>query len=145
MLTVLDIIIYSNVQTESYVCIFRHTHVMTLSVRLMHLHIQTKLYTYTCKYTYPYIYTFMNLYLGNRSALASNFCVIIHCLEVSCKEDPITNLHATHQQKVNYSSNFQPLHWGNPANSWTVSHTFTCICIVFQAWKWRYTVSRHDW
>ena len=26
-------------------------------------------------------------YLRNRSALAVNCCVIIHCLEVSCKED----------------------------------------------------------
>ena len=32
--------------------------------------------------------------LGNRSALALNCCVIIHCLEVtqvSCKEDQITS------------------------------------------------------
>ena len=27
--------------------------------------------------------------VGNRSALAVNCCVIIHCLEVSCKEDQI--------------------------------------------------------
>ena len=31
------------------------------------------------------------LYLRNRSALAVNCCVIIHCLEVSCKEDQITS------------------------------------------------------
>ena len=30
-------------------------------------------------------------YLRNRSALAVNCCVIIHCLEVSCKEDQITS------------------------------------------------------
>ena len=30
-------------------------------------------------------------YLRNRSALAVNCCVIIHCLEVSCKEDHITS------------------------------------------------------
>ena len=30
------------------------------------------------------------LKLRNRSALAVNCCVIIHCLEVSCKEDQIT-------------------------------------------------------
>ena len=29
--------------------------------------------------------------LRNRSALAVNCCVIIHCLEVSCKEDQITS------------------------------------------------------
>ena len=28
----------------------------------------------------------------NRSALAVNCCVIIHCLEVSCKEDQITSV-----------------------------------------------------
>ena len=28
--------------------------------------------------------------LRNRSALAVNCCIIIHCLEVSCKEDQIT-------------------------------------------------------
>ena len=32
-----------------------------------------------------------NAYLRNRSALAVNCCVIIHCLEVSCKEDQITS------------------------------------------------------
>ena len=31
------------------------------------------------------------IYLRNRSALAVNCCVIIHCLEVSCKEDQITS------------------------------------------------------
>ena len=31
------------------------------------------------------------LYLRNRSAPAVNCCVIIHCLEVSCKEDQITS------------------------------------------------------
>ena len=31
------------------------------------------------------------LYLRNRSALAVNCCVIIHCLEVSCKEDQSTS------------------------------------------------------
>ena len=30
-------------------------------------------------------------YLRNRPALAVNCCVIIHCLEVSCKEDQITS------------------------------------------------------
>ena len=32
-------------------------------------------------------------YLRNRSALAVNCWVIIHCLEVSCKEDQITSAH----------------------------------------------------
>ena len=31
------------------------------------------------------------LELRNRSALAVNCCVIIHCLEFSCKEDQITS------------------------------------------------------
>ena len=31
------------------------------------------------------------VYLRNRSALAVNCCVIIHCLEFSCKEDQITS------------------------------------------------------
>ena len=35
-------------------------------------------------------HTTKSLYLRNRSALAVN-CVIIHCLEVSCKEDQITS------------------------------------------------------
>ena len=30
--------------------------------------------------------------LRNRSALAVNCCVLIHCLEVSCKEDQITRV-----------------------------------------------------
>ena len=30
--------------------------------------------------------------LRNRSALAVNFCVMIHCLEVSCKEDQIMSV-----------------------------------------------------
>ena len=29
--------------------------------------------------------------IKNRSALAVNCCVIIHCLELSCKEDQITS------------------------------------------------------
>ena len=33
----------------------------------------------------------VGIYLRNRSALAVNCCVIIHCLEVSCKEDQITS------------------------------------------------------
>ena len=32
-----------------------------------------------------------DLYLRDRSALAMNCCIIIHCLEVSCKEDQITS------------------------------------------------------
>ena len=31
------------------------------------------------------------MYFRNRSALAVNCCVIIHCLEVGCKEDQITS------------------------------------------------------
>ena len=31
------------------------------------------------------------LQLRNRSVLAMNCCVIIHCVEVSCKEDQITS------------------------------------------------------
>ena len=34
----------------------------------------------------------IKLYLRNRSAPAVNCCVIIHCLEVSCKEDQISRL-----------------------------------------------------
>ena len=30
--------------------------------------------------------------LRNRSALAVNCCIIIHCLEVSCKEDQVTSM-----------------------------------------------------
>ena len=30
-------------------------------------------------------------YLRNRSALAVNCCIIVHCLDVSCKEDQITS------------------------------------------------------
>ena len=50
------------------------------------------------------------LYLRNRSAPAVNCWVIIHCLEVSCKEDQVTRalrviyLHTTDQQTVNYYS-----------------------------------------
>ena len=32
-----------------------------------------------------------DIWLRNRSALAVNCCIIIHCLEVSCKEDQITS------------------------------------------------------
>ena len=32
-----------------------------------------------------------SIYLRNRSPLAVNSCVIIHCLEISCKEDQITS------------------------------------------------------
>ena len=37
----------------------------------------------------PYVEVDMECYLRNRSALAVNCCVKIHCLEVSCKEDQI--------------------------------------------------------
>ena len=33
----------------------------------------------------------LTIHLRNRSAPAVNCCVIIHCLEVSCKEDQITS------------------------------------------------------
>ena len=36
-------------------------------------------------------YIACSLKLRNRSALAVNCCVIIHCLEVSCKGDQITS------------------------------------------------------
>ena len=39
--------------------------------------------------------TFPNMelfYLRNRSALAVSCCVLIHCLEVRCKEDQITSV-----------------------------------------------------
>ena len=48
--------------------------------------------------------------LRNRLALAVNCCVIIHCLEVSCKEDQIASaqlviyLRTTDRQAVNYYS-----------------------------------------
>ena len=35
--------------------------------------------------------------------------------------------------KSSTSFNFPQLHPGNPANSWIVSHIFTCICYVFSA------------
>ena len=43
-------------------------------------------------------------YLINRSALTVNCCIIIHCLEVSCKEDQITviYLRTADRQTVNY-------------------------------------------
>ena len=34
---------------------------------------------------------YSNVFLRNRSAPTANCCVIIHCLEVSCKEDQITS------------------------------------------------------
>ena len=40
-------------------------------------------------YMSPFIHHFVTFYLRNRSALAVNCCVIINCLEVSCKEDQI--------------------------------------------------------
>ena len=39
----------------------------------------------------PYVRNDNASYLRNRSALAVNCCVIIHCLEVSCKECQITS------------------------------------------------------
>ena len=41
------------------------------------------------------------LYLRNRSALAVNCCVIIHCLEVSCKEGQITSTRANDLSSYN--------------------------------------------
>ena len=35
---------------------------------------------------------YFSLYIANRSALAVNCCVIMHCLKVSCKEDQITGM-----------------------------------------------------
>ena len=82
-------------------------------------------------FCFSFLYTEQKcLYLRNRSALAVNCCLIIHCLEVSCKEDQITSakikstIHAleliyfnsntqktmkTHL-KSSASSNFPPLH-----------------------------------
>ena len=34
---------------------------------------------------------FVFFILRNRSALAVNYCVIIHCLKVSCKDNQITS------------------------------------------------------
>ena len=101
--------------------------------------------------------------LRNRSDLAVSCWVIIHCLEVSCKEDQITVRSASdlsaYNWPVNYystintqeliyfdsntqetmkkylypsnSSNFQSLHWRNPAKSLTVLQAFTCISSVY--------------
>ena len=44
-----------------------------------------------CDFTIFIIVIFFKPPLRNRSALAVNCCVIIHCLEVSCKEDQITS------------------------------------------------------
>ena len=41
--------------------------------------------------TYPSLHARGIAYLRNRPALAVHCCVIIHCLEVSCKEDQITS------------------------------------------------------
>ena len=58
--------------------------------------------TYVCVYVLGAIDWSMNMnvaFLGHthlclkkRSALAVNCCAIIHCLEVSCKEDQITSV-----------------------------------------------------
>ena len=41
--------------------------------------------------TWPGVFSERSVTFKNRSALAVNCCVIIHCLEVSCKEDQITS------------------------------------------------------
>ena len=60
----------------------------------------------------------INTDLRNRSSLAVNCCMIIHCLEVSCKEDQITSaqraaqviyLRTTDPQTVNYYSTIHAL------------------------------------
>ena len=38
------------------------------------------------------ISSILEFYLRNRSALAVNCCIIIHCLDVSCKEDQIMSV-----------------------------------------------------
>ena len=64
---------------------------------------------------FKYLYT-NRFYLRNRSALAVNCEVIIHCLEVSCKEDQnhegsahVIYLCTTDQQTVNYYSTIHAL------------------------------------
>ena len=42
-------------------------------------------------YSYLPVWTLNKHCLRNRSALAVNCCIIIHCLEVSCKEDQTTS------------------------------------------------------
>ena len=70
-----------------------------------------------------------------------NCSEIIHCLEVSCKEDILT----TDGQTVNYYSTIHALELifllfaialKKSCNSWTVSHMFTYTCNVFQ-WGFR--------
>ena len=39
--------------------------------------------------------------LRNRSALAVNCCIIIHCLEVICKEDQITSDLSSYNGRTN--------------------------------------------
>ena len=39
----------------------------------------------------PVNFKHLDLQLRNRSALAVNWCIVIHCLEVSCKEDQIAS------------------------------------------------------
>ena len=65
-----------------------------------------------------YIVCFTMMCLRNRSAPAVNCCVIIHCLEVSCKEDQITSAQLTDKQ-------------------WTITQQFT-------HWSWSISILTHN-
>ena len=71
-------------------------------------------------------YYYFNLYLRNRSAPAVNCWVIIHCLEVSCKEDQITS--AQHEWFI-----FVQL----TDKQWIITQQFT-------HWSWSISILTHN-
>ena len=85
----------------------------------MHISLSKKFLYYFEELLFSFIY--WHFYLRNRSALAVNCWVIIHCLEVSCKEDQITSaqrewfilVQLTHKQWIITQ---QFTHWG-----WSIS------------------------
>ena len=75
------------------------------------------------------------LYSRNRSALAVNCCVIIHCLEASCKEDQITCAQLELIYFLNITFNLYPLkliYYKNNENTFEVFSFFQLSAIALK-------------
>ena len=153
----------------SFVSIFITNHVGPSNARIMQLIIifeqGLSIYYYTIIGPDK---QFFRVKLRNRSALAVNCWVLIHCLEVGCKRDIITSAQRNwyiflqptdselllnnsrtradliwFEHTINHKNTFEVFSFFElssnalmrSCNSWAVSHMFTCICNIFQAWK----------
>ena len=71
----------------------------------------------------------------NRSALAVNCCALIHCLEVSCKEDQITSAHSK-QWKHIWSLQLDPaFHHCNEELPPILKLRPICLCVFVMSFK----------